>query len=123
VLGIKDTGYTGEYGLEELVNRSEDLIKETALAKERELMKRFFAEISKEGLAVYGEEKVKAALNAGAVEIVLISEEYPSSKVEDLLRLAEQLGTNTAFISVDTSEGKEFFRLGGVGALLRFKFE
>ena len=123
VPGIKDTGYTGEYGLEELVNRSEDLIKETALAKERELMKRFFAEISKEGLAVYGEEKVKAALNAGAVEIVLISEEYPSSKVEDLLRLAEQLGTNTAFISVDTSEGKEFFRLGGVGALLRFKFE
>ena len=123
VLGIKDTGYTGEYGLEELVKRSEDLIKETALAKERDLMKRFFVEISKEGLAVYGEEKVKAALNAGAVETLLISEEYPSSKAEDLLKLAEELGVATAFISVDTSEGKEFFRLGGVGALLRFKTE
>jgi peptide chain release factor subunit 1 len=123
VLGIKDTGYTGEYGLEELVKRSEDLIKETALAKERDLMKRFFAEISKEGLAVYGEEKVKAALNAGAVETLLISEEYPSSKAEDLLKLAEELGVATAFISVDTSEGKEFFRLGGVGAILRFKTE
>jgi len=123
VLGIKDTGYTGEYGLEELVKRSEDLIKETALAKERDLMKRFFVEISKDGLAVYGEEKVKAALNAGAVETLLISEEYPSSKAEDLLKLAEELGVATAFISVDTSEGKEFFRLGGVGALLRFKTE
>jgi peptide chain release factor subunit 1 len=123
VLGIKDTGYTGEYGLEELVKRSEDLVKETALGKEREIMEKFFTEISKEGLAVYGEEKVKAALEVGAVDTLLISEEYPSSKAEELVKLAEDLGANTIFISVETSEGREFLKLGGIGALLRFKLK
>jgi peptide chain release factor subunit 1 len=123
ILGVKDIGYTDEYGLEELIKRSEDLIKETALAKEKELLEKFFLEINKEGLVAYGEEKVRSALSFGAVDVLLVSEEYPSSKAEELIKIAEDTGVEIEFISVDSPEGKEFFGLGGIGALLRFKID
>lgn len=76
VLGVKDTGYTGEFGMEELVERSKDLLKEAAIVKERELMEKFFNEMRKDGKIVYGYEDVDRALDAGAVETLLISEGF-----------------------------------------------
>jgi peptide chain release factor subunit 1 len=76
VIGIKDIGYTGEYGLEELVKKSEDLLKLAAVMKEKELMKRFFTEVGKSNLAVYGYTETVKAMNMNAIEIMLISEEF-----------------------------------------------
>lgn len=76
LLGVKDTSYTGAYGLEELVNRAEDLIKKTAIVKERLLLEKFFAELGKGGLAVYGTKEVRHALEAGAADKLLISEGF-----------------------------------------------
>jgi len=121
VLGVRDTGYTGEYGLEELVKRCEDIIRETSLGKERELLKRFFTEISKDGLAVYGEERVKAALEAGAVETLLISEDFKNS--DEFAKIGEDFNVTISYISTDTSEGREFLRIGGIGAILKFRVE
>jgi len=85
IIGIKDTGYTGEYGLEELLNRSQDLLQEAEIAKEKQLCKRFFDELRKDtGKAAYGIEEVKKALEMGAVEIVLISENLEWEEVEYL---------------------------------------
>jgi peptide chain release factor subunit 1 len=76
VLGVKDIGYTDEYGLEELVNRSQDLLKEAAVAKERELLQKFFTELQKEGNVIYGYEETMRALDVGAVDLLLISEGF-----------------------------------------------
>jgi peptide chain release factor subunit 1 len=76
VLGMKDTGYTGEFGLKELVERSTDLLKQAAIVKERELMERFFTELKKEGAVVYGFEQTNRALDLGAVETLLVSEGF-----------------------------------------------
>jgi peptide subunit release factor 1 (eRF1)/DNA-binding XRE family transcriptional regulator len=76
VIGVKDTGYTGEFGLEELVERSKDLLKEAAISKERELLEKFFTELSKEGNVVYGYEETNKALDAKAVETLLVSEGF-----------------------------------------------
>jgi peptide chain release factor subunit 1 len=76
VLGIKDTGYTDEFGIEELVERSKDLLKQAAIVKERELMEKFFTELRKEGAVVYGFEETNKALDARAVETLLISEGF-----------------------------------------------
>ena len=76
VLGIKDTSYTGEYGLEELVKRSDDLLKEAGLLHERQLLEKFFEDMRKEGNVVYGLEKTAKALGLGAVESLLISETF-----------------------------------------------
>jgi len=82
ILGIKDVGYTDEHGLEELVARSVDLLKEAAIAKEKELMERFFSELQKEGNVVYGFDETVKALENGAVETLLLSEMFDWSHVK-----------------------------------------
>jgi peptide chain release factor subunit 1 len=76
LLGVKDVSYTDEYGLKELVNRSQDLLEKTALAKERELMGKFFSELGKGGNVVYGFEETSSALEKGMIETLLISEDF-----------------------------------------------
>jgi peptide subunit release factor 1 (eRF1)/intein/homing endonuclease len=76
LLGIKDTGYTGEYGLEELVKRSSDLLEKASVVKERQLMERFFSELNKEGNIIYGFDETMKALDSGAVDTLLLSEGF-----------------------------------------------
>ena len=76
LLGVKDTGYTGEFGLRELVERAEDLLKDSIIAREKAVMNRFFAELEKNGLVTYGLAEVKQAIDAGAVETLLMSEAF-----------------------------------------------
>jgi peptide chain release factor subunit 1 len=77
ILGVVDTSYTGTYGLGEMIDRGEDILAEASVTKERKLLERFFAELSKDsGLAVYGLEETARALEMGAVEVLLISEEF-----------------------------------------------
>jgi len=76
VLGVVDTSYTGTFGLDEMVKRSEDILAEASVTRERKLLERFFTELSKDsGLAVYGVDETMKALEMGAMEILLISEE------------------------------------------------
>ncbi|MDI6806273.1 MAG: LAGLIDADG family homing endonuclease [Candidatus Aenigmarchaeota archaeon] len=74
VLGLKDTSYTGEYGLEELVGRAQDLLKEASIAKEKGLLGNFLREIQIGGKVSYKIDDVVNALNAGAVDTLLISD-------------------------------------------------
>jgi len=75
IIGIKNTGYTDEHGLEELIERSQDLLAEAAVAKEKMLVQRFFEELRKNsGLVTYGMEEVLKALEMGAVETIILSE-------------------------------------------------
>ena len=76
ILGVKDIGYTGEEGLEELVERSLDLLEQAAVAKERELTSKLFSELKTGGNVVYGLEEVRKAIEAAAVEQLLVSEEF-----------------------------------------------
>jgi peptide chain release factor subunit 1 len=77
VLGLVDTSYTGMQGLQELIQRGESLIEEASAVKEKKLMEEFFGHLKKDdGLAVYGLEEVKQALDYGAVKTLLVSEDY-----------------------------------------------
>lgn len=76
LLGVKDTGYTGDFGLRELVERAEDLLKDSVIAREKATMNRFFTELEKNGPVTYGLNEVKQAIEAGAVETLLISEGF-----------------------------------------------
>jgi peptide chain release factor subunit 1 len=123
ILGVKDVGYTDEHGLEELVERSQDLLKEAAVSKEKELLQKFFEELKKEsGTVTYGEDNVKDALENGAVQIILISESL-EDKLDEFKDLAKQYGTEIEIISRDTREGEQFFQIGGIGAVLRWKYK
>lgn len=82
IIGVKDTGYTGEHGLEELVQRSEDLLKEAAVMKERQLLQKFLTELQKDGNAVYGYTQTIEALNMGVIETLLVSEGFEWVRVK-----------------------------------------
>ena len=71
-----DTGYTDEYGLRELVEKSREILSGLDLMREKSLVQRLMEEIRKEdgGLAAYGEDQVRHALALGAVETLLVSE-------------------------------------------------
>ena len=75
ILGTVDTSYTGDFGLDEAVERGQELIRESAVVREKNLLKKFFAEVQKpNGLAVYGMDAVLEALNKGIIQEILISE-------------------------------------------------
>ena len=77
VLGVVDTSYTGKFGLEEMLERGEDILAEASVTRERRILERFFSELSKDsGLAVYGLKETVKALEAGAIEMLLISEGF-----------------------------------------------
>ncbi len=82
VIGVVDTGYTGEEGLYELVEKGIDFIKESKYAKEKEIVGRFLSELKKDsGMITYGFEYVLKALKEGAVDKLLISEDFPWREV------------------------------------------
>lgn len=76
VIETFDTGYTDEYGLRELVEKARDKLRDMDLMKQKALIDRFMSEVRKpdDGLATYGVREVKAALDMGAVALLLVSE-------------------------------------------------
>ena len=79
-----DTGYTDEFGLRELVSNAAETMSSLKISREKTLMKRFLKEITKsEGsLSVYGELEVRKALQMGAVDTLLLSENLRKYRVK-----------------------------------------
>lgn len=161
VLGIKDIGYADVSGVKELVERSEDILRETSVVYEKNLLNKFFLNLKTDtGLSIYGIMEVKKALDSGAVGTLIMSEafefdyfeikckmcSYEESKVvrkdrvplkcpscgskifvvskdifEEFERLCEEKGAKMDIVSDDTPEGVSFLRLGGIGAILRYR--
>jgi len=83
IVGLYDTGYTDEYGLKELVNAASNDLEELDVIKEKRLMQRFLEELRKDsGLVVYGEDEVRKALEAGSVEVLLLSDALKKYRVK-----------------------------------------
>jgi len=72
-----DTGYTDEVqGPRELVEKAKEELRDLDLMREKQLVTRLMEEIRKSdaGLAAYGEDIVRNALELGAVDTLLLSE-------------------------------------------------
>jgi len=83
ILGLVDTGYTDEFGLKELMENSSDMLSQIDLMKEKQLMQRFFREIrGTKNLFAYGKEDVQKALEMGAIDTLLISEDFVKYELE-----------------------------------------
>ncbi|MCD4739852.1 peptide chain release factor aRF-1 [archaeon] len=81
VLGTIDTGYTDEFGIKELSEKSGQLIEGLEVVKEKELINNFFKEASVGGLATYGLKEVMQAITFGKVKILLLSEDLEKKKL------------------------------------------
>ena len=121
VIALKDQGYTDEYGLELLVEESQKDIANQELIKEKLILEKFFNTLGKHReKAAYGVEKVRAALERGAVEVLLVSKKALKKDVEELEKMAEKTNTEIRIISTESREGIQLKELGKVAAILRF---
>jgi len=121
VIGLKDLGYTGDFGLDELVERSQDLLAKEEITQEKDIMQKFFSLLAKSPEKVsYGKEEVRKALGMGAVEILLLSEDLSDEEIDDFEEKASNLGSDLKIISIESREGKQLKDMGGIVAILRY---
>jgi peptide chain release factor subunit 1 len=121
IIGTKDLSYTGEFGMQELLDKSEDLLVAEDVADEKRIMGRFFNELSKDtGLAGYGEQQVLEAIKMGAVDTVLLSETLSDEKIVEYENAAQPMGSEVKIISTETREGAQLKEMGKVAAILRY---
>lgn len=128
MLGIINVFNTDISGIKETLYKSENILKEIGLIKEKNLIDKFIKEISIDRLAIYGYKEVESALNLGRVDTILISEEIDLALfgIQDAFEyfgeLSKRTNAKVELISMDTTEGKMFYRtFGGIAALLRYK--
>ena len=82
IVGLFDASYTNEFGLKELVDNAQDALRGVDIADEKWEMARFFKELVKDnGAAAYGEDSVRANLEAGAVDTLLLSEKLRKARL------------------------------------------
>ncbi|MDD5417847.1 MAG: peptide chain release factor aRF-1 [Candidatus Nanoarchaeia archaeon] len=122
VLGMVNIGYGGEDGIPELISKSKDILKEEEIYREKETIGNFFSNLAREtGLATYGVEEVKSAVMMGAVSKVILSEGIEEDVFEEIGNLCDKHNVLFEIYSTETEEGEQFFRMGGVGAFLKFR--
>ena len=83
IVAVVDTAYTGEHGVEEIVERAPEIIKNVRYVEEKRIIQKFLYEIGHDtGLATYGEKDVRRALESGLVETLLLSEELDKTRIK-----------------------------------------
>jgi peptide chain release factor subunit 1 len=124
VIGTKDLSYTGDFGLQELLDRSQDLLAEEEVAKEKKAVAHLFEVLRDHPKKVaYGEKETLKALDMNAVDTLYISEIIPEDKIYEWEEKAEVGGATVKIISTETREGVQLKDLGGIAAILRFEIE
>jgi peptide chain release factor subunit 1 len=122
IIAVKDLSYTGDFGLQELVDKSDDVLASESIAEEKKVMGKFFNYLATNPRKVaYGLEDVKSKLRSGAVETLLLSEETDEKIIDELEKTAQELGTDVQIISTDTREGVQLRDMGKIAAILRFE--
>ena len=122
IIAIKDLSYTGEFGLEELLEKSQDVLAQEEVTEEKKIVGKFLEMLAtNQNMAAYGENDVMNKLKMGAVDTLLLSEDLPEDKIEEFENAAKPVGTNVRIISTQTREGVQLRDLGKAAAILRYE--
>ncbi len=122
IIGTKDLSYTGEFGLQELLEKSQDLLAAEEVAGEKMIMQKFFDMLAKTPNKVeYGLAAVKEKLEMGVVDVLLLSETLEDKIIEELEEIAKKYSTEVRIISTETREGVQLKEIGKVAAILRYE--
>jgi protein pelota len=123
---IVDTSSIGTRGFIEVLKRGtlRRIGSEIRLAEEAEYMELLLEKIAK-GKAAYGFEEVKKAYEYGAIEVLLIADEFLRRQrekwdIDSFMREVEALKSKIVIMSTEFEPGKRLMALGGIAALLRF---
>ncbi|MDR0797993.1 MAG: peptide chain release factor aRF-1 [Nitrososphaerota archaeon] len=82
ILDVVDTAYVEEQGVKEVVEKAPDIMKKVRYIEEKQIMQKFLYAVGHDtGLITYGEAEVRAALQAGQIRVLLISEALDMQRV------------------------------------------
>ncbi|MBI2041055.1 MAG: peptide chain release factor 1 [DPANN group archaeon] len=119
ILAVKAIGYTGDFGLKELVEKSEDVLEKEEATKEKRILDTFLMYLgTRKNMVAYGEDAVRKAADMNAIAILLLHEDLPEEKIEELMDKVELAGGDVYIISRDV--GEQLKGLGMIGAILRY---
>lgn len=122
---LEATGSPGRVGIQEILKRKvlERIVKEDRLTLETGLVERVFEEVSKgTGLSTYGLTQVNQALEIGAVETLLVSDNFirKYKNSDGLIEKARNIRAQVIIVSTEHEGGERLEAIGGIAGILRF---
>ncbi|MDI9645789.1 MAG: mRNA surveillance protein pelota [Archaeoglobales archaeon] len=125
---IVDTSSIGIRGFTEVLRRKvlDRIVGEIRLSEEAEYIEKLMAGIAKGRGVAYGVKEVKKAYEFGAIDVLLITDEFlfkarESWDIDSFMKDVEQMGGKIVIMSSEFEPGKRLESLGGIAALLRFE--
>lgn len=121
IIAVKNIGYTGNQGMEELVEKSKDVLAQEEIAREKSAVNNFFSVLNKNpSHAAYGLSEIEKAISMSAIKKLLLSEKLDEFLAEKLANKVETTGGEWMLVSQESREGEQLYALGGIAAVLRF---
>ena len=125
---VEDTASVGGRGVHEVLKRGavERVAEEARVSEEARLVDELMERVGKEGAAAYGLDAVQDAVEYGAVEHLLVVDEFlrgHRNEIDPLIEGAEQKGGDVTVLSSEFEPGQRVDHLGGVAALLRYRLD
>ena len=122
IIAIKDITYTGEFGIQELLEKSQDVLAGEDVAQEKQIMQKFFTLLGTQpNIVTYGKDHVWQQLQYGVVDTVLLSEQVSDEDIARFEEEAEKYSTTVIIVSTDTREGMQLAQIGKIAAILRYE--
>jgi len=118
------TGQAGMAGIREIMKNGllQDILQQNQMNRDMRLVEELMKRIGMNGAAAYGMNEVRDAIEAGAVETLLVLDcAVRDHNAEEMMKKAEEGGGKIAIISGTHDGGKMLESLGGIAALLRYK--
>lgn len=127
---IVDTAAIGRRGFVEVIKRRaiDKLIGEVKLAEETEIVDKLLYGIAKGEKVAYGIEEVRLAGECGAIETLLVSDDYLLRErekwdVDGFMENVRSMGGKVVILSSEFEPGEIVSKLGGISAILRFEIK
>jgi peptide chain release factor subunit 1 len=96
VVAVLDLGYSGREGVRELVEKAGDILKDVRLVEEKRLVQRFLGEVNRQGgLAIYGLPRVIEALQKANADVVLVSDDLDTVRIDASCKKCGTVKTET----------------------------
>ncbi|MDY6765805.1 MAG: mRNA surveillance protein pelota, partial [Candidatus Nanohaloarchaea archaeon] len=124
LITVEDASTTGPAGVQEVIKRGavDRVRKQSRIADETAAVEAFLDALHSDGDVTYGEAAVQEAVEMGAVEELLITDDQIREH-EELVEQVEQQDGTVQLVHEDHDAGKKLASLGGIAAVLRYAIE
>ena len=124
---VENIGSHGRAGINEVMKRAKvkKIDEEVNAARDVRMVHQLLEEIGKDsGLAAYGISDVAGAMNMGAIETLIVCDDYfmkNRSEAESIMQGARGAKGAVHIVNHVGEAGEQLSSLGGIAAILRFK--